>query len=80
MKKIKKERPSKLDLVVESTTQNYKDCSTDDVARRRSALDYDAALTEGLITTLVMKLTDARTALAHNEAERRGLAAILGKR
>jgi hypothetical protein len=70
-------RPSKFEELTNATEHNYQDSDTGDVNRRAAALRYEGELTEDLITSLLMRLTDARAVAKRIEAQLLGLSRVV---
>ena len=78
MKKIKK--PTQLELLAESTAQDYAHASSSDVIRFRTVIECQLEVTERKIGELIATLANAKADQRRTEAILTGLGMVIGKR
>lgn len=70
MKKIRVKKPTKYDLLIIATAQDYAHESSKDIFRRRDVLNHEREVLE-------MKISDLQIALVNAKEQRAGLTAVL---
>ena len=78
MKRMRK--PTKSDLVVERTVQDYMHTATADIVRKRGMIVTESAFLEKEVAELTARVTDIKARLASNEHMLKGLASVIGRR
>ena len=79
-KVIRAKKPTKLDLVVTGTMQDYAHISTMDIVRRRCVLACEMNSVDSEIRELSVRVTDAKERSKQLEATMTGLERVIGKR
>lgn len=73
-------RPSKLDLITVETSQTHAHYATSDISRKCSVLDCEHAAVENEISTLGLRIVDARKRKSELEAQIIGLSMVIARR
>lgn len=73
-------RPSRLDVIIETTVQSYTHDSTEDVTRRRQVLVCEAEAVNDEIASLQQRLAQARADRQEIDARLIGLTAVIARR
>lgn len=79
-KQTKIKKPSVAEQIAATTAQNYGDCDTTAVIRRRAVVSYQVEVQEAEIAALVANLASSRKELSRLNAQIAGLNAVVGKR